>query len=178
MATRVELLLFAHGEAREPQRVVELSSEHRAGDHWHVEVEGVGLGSCYGYRVYGPLQPGGHSFNPSKVLLDPCARAIAGWQGYQRGAAVGAVAGLLVGMALWSAGNLEGQLADAHRELASLRYGAIDETHAGVAAALDEAWPLPGITARQRADLDRVLTPEQVAALNEHYGAVELALDP
>jgi hypothetical protein len=25
------------------------------------------------------------------VLLDPCARAIAGWQGYQRGAAVGAV---------------------------------------------------------------------------------------
>lgn len=71
------------------------------------------------------------------------------------GAAVGAVAGLLVGMALWSAGNLEGQLADAHRELASLRYGAIDETHARVAAALDEAWPLPGITARQRADLDR-----------------------
>ena len=91
LATRVELLLYAHGEAREPQRVVELGNGHRAGDHWHVEVEGVGLGSCYGYRVYGPLQQGGHSFNPSKVLLDPCARAIAGWQGYQRGAAVGAV---------------------------------------------------------------------------------------
>ena len=91
LATRVELLLYPHGEAREPQRVVELGNGHRSGDHWHVEVEGVGLGSCYGYRVYGPLQQGGHSFNPSKVLLDPCARAIAGWQGYQRGAAVGAV---------------------------------------------------------------------------------------
>jgi glycogen operon protein len=90
LATRVELLLFAHGEASEPERLVELSgSLHRSGDHWHAEVEGAGLGTCYGYRVYGPLQPGGHSFNPSKVLLDPCARAIAGWQGYQRGAAVG-----------------------------------------------------------------------------------------
>jgi glycogen operon protein len=55
-----------------------------------VEVEGLGLGSCYGYRAFGPLQPGGHGFNPSKVLLDPCARAIAGWQSYQRGGAVGA----------------------------------------------------------------------------------------
>ncbi|MCP9886792.1 glycogen-debranching protein [Cyanobium sp. ATX 6A2] len=90
-ATRVELLLFSHGEASEPQRVVELDQSNRSGDHWHVEVEGVGLGSCYGYRVYGPLQAGGHSFNPSKVLLDPCARAIAGWSGYRREAAVGAV---------------------------------------------------------------------------------------
>ncbi len=90
-ATRVELLLFSHGEASEPQRVVELDQHHRSGDHWHVEVEGVGLGSCYGYRVYGPLQAGGHSFNPSKVLLDPCARAIAGWGSYRRDAAVGAV---------------------------------------------------------------------------------------
>ena len=90
LATRVELLLFGHGEALEPQRVVELDLHHRTADHWHVEVEGVGLGCCYGYRVFGPLQPGGHGFNPSKVLLDPCARAIAGWQGYQRGAAVGA----------------------------------------------------------------------------------------
>ncbi len=90
-ATRVELLLFSHGEATEPQRVVELDQRYRSGDHWHVEVEGVGLGSCYGYRVYGPLQAGGHSFNPSKVLLDPCARAIAGWGGYRREAAVGAV---------------------------------------------------------------------------------------
>ncbi|MFQ6537927.1 MULTISPECIES: glycogen debranching protein [Aphanothece] len=91
LATRVELLLFPHGEATEPSMVVELDQRHRSADHWHVEVEGIGLGACYGYRVFGPLQPGGHSFAPSKVLLDPCARAIAGWRGYSRDAAVGSV---------------------------------------------------------------------------------------
>ncbi|MFM9109689.1 MAG: glycogen debranching protein [Prochlorococcaceae cyanobacterium] len=91
LATRVELLLFSHGAAPEPKRVIELDSRHRSGDHWHVEVEGEGIGCCYGYRVFGPLQPGGHAFNPSKVLLDPCARAISGWDGYRRGMAVGGV---------------------------------------------------------------------------------------
>jgi len=91
LATRVELLLFSSGEAADPYEVIELDGRHRSGDHWHVEVEGVGIGCCYGYRVFGPLQPGSHGFNPSKVLLDPCARAITGWGVYQRGAAVGAV---------------------------------------------------------------------------------------
>jgi hypothetical protein len=71
------------------------------------------------------------------------------------GSAIGAVVFLLAGGALWSAGGLEAQLAAAHRELASLRYGAIDDTHARLAADLDDAWPLPGVTARQRADLAR-----------------------
>ena len=91
LASRIELLLFSSGAAAEPTRVIELDHRHRSGDHWHVEVEGVGIGCCYGYRVFGPLQPGGHGFNPSKVLLDPCARAIAGWEVYDRGAAVGAI---------------------------------------------------------------------------------------
>ena len=91
LATRIELLIFADGEAREPLEVIELDPCHRSGEHWHVEVEGLGLGCCYGYRVFGPIQPGSHGFNPSKVLLDPCARAITGWDGYQRGAAVGAI---------------------------------------------------------------------------------------
>ncbi len=90
LATRLELLLFSDGEADEPERVIHLDGRHRSADHWHVEVEGIGSGTCYGYRAFGPLQPGGHGFNPSKVLLDPCARAIAGWQTYRRGAAVGA----------------------------------------------------------------------------------------
>ncbi|MEB3306864.1 MAG: alpha-amylase family glycosyl hydrolase, partial [Cyanobacteriota bacterium] len=89
LATRVELLLFTGADASEPEWVIELDARHRAADHWHVEVEGIGLGTCYGYRVFGPLLPGGHGFNPSKVLLDPCARAIAGWSDYRRGAAVG-----------------------------------------------------------------------------------------
>ena len=79
LATRVELLLFTDGDAADPFRIIQLDARHRSGDHWHVEVVGVGIGCCYGYRVYGPLQPGAHGFNPSKVLLDPCARAISGW---------------------------------------------------------------------------------------------------
>jgi glycogen operon protein len=90
LATRVELLLFEHGAAPEPCQVIELDGSHRSGDYWHVEVEGVGVGCCYGYRVFGPLMPGSHGFNPSKVLLDPCARAISGWEVYDRGKAVGA----------------------------------------------------------------------------------------
>ncbi|WP_432785091.1 isoamylase [Cyanobium sp. BSA11S] len=90
-ATRVELLLFARGSSPEPFRIIPLDLHHRSGDHWHVEVEGIGAGTCYGYRVYGPLMPGGHGFNPSKVLLDPCARAISGWDVYRRGDAIGAI---------------------------------------------------------------------------------------
>ncbi|MFM8604936.1 MAG: glycogen debranching protein [Cyanobium sp.] len=91
LATRIELLLFADSAAVEPERVIELDLRHRSGDYWHVEVEGLGLGCCYGYRVFGPILPGGHGFNPSKVLVDPCARAIAGWEVYERGKAVGAM---------------------------------------------------------------------------------------
>ena len=38
MASRVELLLFASGNAPEPHQVVELDHRHRSGDIWHVEV--------------------------------------------------------------------------------------------------------------------------------------------
>ena len=89
-ANRVELLLFPHGDAAQPARIIELDSTHRSGDYWHVEVEGLSEGCCYGYRVFGPLKPGGHGFRPAKVLLDPCARAITGWNVYERGAATGA----------------------------------------------------------------------------------------
>ncbi len=67
----------------------------------------------------------------------------------------GAVILMVLGGALWSAGGVDAQLAEASRELASLRYGTIDDTHARVAVAIDDAWPIPGITARQRADFDR-----------------------
>ena len=92
-ATRLELVLFGHGDASEPAATIDLDLRHRSGDHWHAELSGpgIGLGTCYGYRVYGPLQPGAHGFNPSKLLLDPCARAIAGWKGYRRALAVGAI---------------------------------------------------------------------------------------
>ena len=89
-ADRIELLLYSNSNDRSPERVIELDvRRHRSGDYWHVEVEGVGEGCCYGYRVFGPLAPGGHGFQPSKVLLDPAARAISGWDVYDRVLATG-----------------------------------------------------------------------------------------
>ena len=90
-ANRVELLIFATAESSSPEQLIDLSDgNHRSGDYWHVEVEGLTAGCCYGYRVFGPLAPGGHGFRPAKVLLDPCARAITGWSVYKREAATGA----------------------------------------------------------------------------------------
>ena len=89
-ADRIELLLYRSGSDGAPERVIELDGRrHRSGDYWHVEVEGLNEGCCYGYRVFGPLAPGSHGFRPSKVLLDPAARAITGWDVYDRVLATG-----------------------------------------------------------------------------------------
>jgi glycogen operon protein len=46
---------------------------------WHVFVPGIGAGQAYGYRATGPWDPArGVRCNPSKLLLDPYARAITG----------------------------------------------------------------------------------------------------
>jgi glycogen operon protein len=47
---------------------------------WHVYVPGLGPGQRYGWRVHGPFDPHeGHRFNPSKLLVDPYARALDGF---------------------------------------------------------------------------------------------------
>jgi glycogen operon protein len=76
-ATRVELCLF-DAAGRETARVALPS---RTGDIWHglLPARFGGAGTLYGYRVHGPYQPGeGHRFNPAKLLIDPCATALAG----------------------------------------------------------------------------------------------------
>jgi glycogen operon protein len=46
---------------------------------WHAYLPGVGPGQAYGYRVEGPWGPAaGRRFDPSKFLLDPYAKAVAG----------------------------------------------------------------------------------------------------
>ena len=80
-ATHLELLLFETAASAAPCQVVSIGGAHRSGDIWHAFVYGLGIGSCYGFRVYGPAEAG---FNPAKVLLDPCARVIDGWSVYQR----------------------------------------------------------------------------------------------
>ncbi|MFL5927620.1 MAG: glycogen debranching protein GlgX [Gaiellaceae bacterium] len=72
-AERVELCLFHDsGEER-----VEL--RERTAFHWHCYLPGVGPGQRYAYRVHGRYEPSeGHRFNPSKLLIDPYAKAIGG----------------------------------------------------------------------------------------------------
>jgi isoamylase len=73
-ATKVEVCLF-DGE-RETHR---FELPEYTDQVFHGYISGVGPGTLYGYRVYGPYQPdAGHRFNPNKLLLDPYARAHVG----------------------------------------------------------------------------------------------------
>ena len=73
--TGVELCLFDSPDAEgESQRI---ALPRRTNLVWHGYMPEVEPGRLYGYRVHGPYQPErGHRFNPNKVLLDPCAKAI------------------------------------------------------------------------------------------------------
>ncbi|WP_033385100.1 glycogen debranching protein GlgX [Sporichthya polymorpha] len=59
----------------------------RTGHVWHAFLPGVEPGTRYGFRVHGPWDPArGLRFNPTKLLLDPYARAITGgWGGHPAG---------------------------------------------------------------------------------------------
>jgi glycogen operon protein len=69
----VELCLFdAAGKNETRVRIRE-----RTNGAWHVYLPDIKPGQLYGYRVYGPYDPHtGLRFNPSKLLLDPYAKAI------------------------------------------------------------------------------------------------------
>jgi isoamylase len=74
VATRVELCLF---DDRGSEQRVDLARE--GADLWHAKIDGLGPGQRYGYRVHGPYEPGaGLWCDPSKLLMDPYARAIDG----------------------------------------------------------------------------------------------------
>lgn len=46
---------------------------------WHIFVAGLKPGALYALRAHGPFEPHhGHRYNPSKLLLDPYARALTG----------------------------------------------------------------------------------------------------
>jgi glycogen operon protein len=75
-ATKVELCLFDSTGEKELERI---ELPEFTDEVWHVYVAGLGPGTVYGYRVYGPYDPeAGHRFNPNKLLLDPYARAHVG----------------------------------------------------------------------------------------------------
>src|SRR4051794_36273253 len=73
-ATRVELCLF-DADGREER--VELTERTALNSHGYLP--DVRPGQRYAYRVHGPWDPAeGHRFNPSKLLIDPYAKAIEG----------------------------------------------------------------------------------------------------
>jgi isoamylase len=90
-ATGVELLLFEAPEAPEPKATLRLDpAKNRTAHYWHIFVVGLTAGQAYAYRVDGPFDPSsGLRFNRNKVLLDPYAKTVVGWQAYSREAARG-----------------------------------------------------------------------------------------
>ena len=87
--TAVELLLFDDVNDARPSRVIRLDPQkNRTFYYWNVQVPGISAGQLYGYRVYGPYNPGlGDRFDGAKVLLDPYTRAVAVGSNYSRRAA-------------------------------------------------------------------------------------------
>ena len=73
-AEAVDLCLFDEGDTE-----TRVSLEESTYQVWHGYLPRVGPGQRYGFRVHGPYSPHtGHRYNPSKLLLDPYARAIDG----------------------------------------------------------------------------------------------------
>ena len=80
-AERVELCLIEAASTRSKKSVTETRIEMTEVDGFvhHVYLPGLQPGQRYGYRVHGPYDPAsGQRFNPSKMLLDPYAKAIDG----------------------------------------------------------------------------------------------------
>lgn len=75
-AAQIDVCLY-EGDNPAPFRVVPLPE--RSYRIWHGYLPDVGPGTRYGLKVHGPWEPeNGLRFNPTKLLMDPYARAIAG----------------------------------------------------------------------------------------------------
>lgn len=76
-ATGVDLCLFDHPDQAQESHRIPLTE--RTDQVWHAYLPEVRPGQLYGYRVAGPYEPqAGHRFNPSKLLIDPYAKALSG----------------------------------------------------------------------------------------------------
>jgi glycogen operon protein len=74
-ATKVELCLFANVDDVTPTHCITLPEQTDM--VWHGYFPDIEPAQLYGYRVHGPWEPqNGHRFNPSKISLDPYAKAI------------------------------------------------------------------------------------------------------
>jgi glycogen operon protein len=76
-AERIEVCLY---DVRDPNKeTARVALPEKSRNVRHGYLRGIGQGTLYGLRAYGPYDPAkGLRFNPSKLLLDPYARAIFG----------------------------------------------------------------------------------------------------
>ena len=75
-ANAVELCLFDEVDSKESETV---NIRESTAYTWHCYLPGVKLGQLYGYRMHGGYNPAaGERFNPTKLLIDPYAKALAG----------------------------------------------------------------------------------------------------
>ena len=75
-AEKVELCFFSSTDDR--QEYVQVLLSEQTNHVWHIYLPEARPGWLYGYRVYGPYDPGrGLRFNPYKLLIDPYARGVA-----------------------------------------------------------------------------------------------------
>src|SRR6185369_7264796 len=96
-ATRVEVWTFATATASTPLNRYTLTQTDTVNHIWTVTVSGLGAGTLYGLRAWGPNWPynaswtagsslgfvshvdtNGNRFNPNKLLTDPYAKAVTG----------------------------------------------------------------------------------------------------
>ena len=82
-AESIEVLIFEKEDSKEPKYVYRLDNKFQSGPYWHAEIEGLGEGTIYAYRIH--QKDNGINTNYSKkVLIDPCSRGITGWANYDR----------------------------------------------------------------------------------------------
>lgn len=78
-AKSCELVLFNRNE-KQPWAVIQFPEEFKIGNVFTMTIQGLNYENIeYGLRMDGPFNPReGHWFDPSKVLLDPYAKALGG----------------------------------------------------------------------------------------------------
>jgi glycogen operon protein len=75
-AREIDLCLFDAAGHRQLRRIRMIG---KTGSVFHVYIQGLRPGALYGFRARGTYRPRtGHPFNPSKLLVDPYAKALFG----------------------------------------------------------------------------------------------------
>ncbi len=82
-AEYVEILLFEKEDSIIPKTILKLDQNHNTGPYWHVEIKNLNEGCIYAFRIKQKNNEINNNYE-KKVLLDPCARGITGWESYKR----------------------------------------------------------------------------------------------